>query len=94
MAKQSPQDKRKQELIDELLTDYDGPESFWGESGLFAQLKKKIVERALDAEMNEHLGYRKHDPAGKNSGNSRNGRGKKVVVKNKDLWTSGDEKWG
>jgi len=80
MAKQTPEDKRKQELIDELLQDYDGPGSFWGESGLFAQLKKKIVERALDAEMDEHLGYRKHDPTGNNSGNSRNGRGKKKVV--------------
>jgi len=84
MAKQSPQDKRKQELIDELLTDYDGPESCWGESGLFAQLKKRIVERALDAEMDDHLGYSKHDPSGKNSGNSRNGRGKKTVVLGSD----------
>ena len=80
MAKQSSQEKRKHELIDELLKDYDGPESFWGESGLFAELKKRIVERALDAEMDDHLGYSKHDPKGNNSGNSRNGRGKKKVV--------------
>ena len=81
MAKQSPQDKRKQRLIDELLTDYDGPESFWGESGIFAQLKKRIVECALDAEMDEHLGYGKHDPKGNNSGNSRNGRQRNRGVK-------------
>ena len=80
MAKQTPQEKRKQELIDELLKDYDGPESFWGESGLFADLKKRIVDRSLDAEMDDHLGYSKHDPKGNNSGNSRNGRGKKTVV--------------
>ena len=80
MAKQLFQEKRKHELIDELLKDYDGPESFWGESGLFAELKKRIVERALDAEMDDHLGYSRHDPKGNNSGNSRNGRGKKKVV--------------
>lgn len=71
---------QKEQLIDELLKDYNGPESFWGESGLFAQLKKQIIERALDAEMDNHLGYTKHDPKGNNSGNSRNGRGKKSVV--------------
>lgn len=84
MAKQRPEEKRKQELIDELLKDYDGPESFWGESGLFADLKKRIVERTLDAEMDDHLGYTKHNPKGKNSGNSRNGRGKKRVVIDSD----------
>jgi len=84
MAKQTPEEKRKQALIDELLKDYDGPESFWGESGLFADLKKRIVERALDAEMDAHLGYSKHDPRGNNSGNSRNGRGKKTVVLGND----------
>lgn len=80
MAKQTPQEKRRDELIDELLKGYDGPDSFWGESGLFADLKKRIVERTLDVEMDDHLGYSKHDPKGKNSGNSRNGRGKKTVV--------------
>jgi len=80
MAKKTQQEKQKERLIDELLKDYDGPESFWGESGLFAQLKKQIIERALDAEMDNHLGYTKHDPKGNNSGNSRNGRGKKSVV--------------
>ncbi len=80
MAKKTQQEK----LIDELLADYDGPESFWGESGLFAQLKKKIVERTLEAEMHDHLGYSKHDPQGNNSGNSRNGRGKKMVVIDSD----------
>ena len=84
MAKQTPEEKRKQELIDELLKDYDGPESFWGESGLFADLKRRIVERSLDAEMDDHLGYSKHDPKGNNSGNSRNGRGKKTVIIDSD----------
>jgi putative transposase len=73
-------DKTQEQLIDELLKNYTGPESFWGETGLFSELKKKIIERALDAEMDNHLGYTKHNPQGKNSGNSRNGRGQKTVV--------------
>lgn len=79
MTKLTQQDK----LIDELISDYDSPETFWGESGLFSQLKKRIIERSLDAEMDHHLGYSKHDPKGNNSGNSRNGRGsKKVTIDN------------
>jgi len=73
-------DKTQEQLIDELLKEYKGPESFWGETGIFAQLKKKIIERTLNAEMDNHLGYTKHDPGGHNSGNSRNGRGKKTIV--------------
>lgn len=80
MTKRTQQEK----LIDELLKDYDGPESFWGQSGLFSQLKKKIIERTLEAEMDNHLGYSKHDPKGSNTGNSRNGRGKKTVVVDSD----------
>ncbi len=73
-------DKTQEQLIDELLKEYKGPESFWGETGIFAQLKKKIIERTLNAEMDNHLGYTKHDSKGHNSGNSRNGRGKKTIV--------------
>jgi len=64
-------DKTQEQIIDELFKDYTGPESFRGETSLFSQLKKKIIERTLDAEMDNHLGYAKHDPKGKNSGNSR-----------------------
>ena len=49
-------DRTQEQLIDELLKDYKGPESFWGELGIFAQFKKKIIERALTAEMDNHLG--------------------------------------
>ncbi len=73
-------DKTQEQLIDELLKEYKGPESFWGETGIFAQLKKKIIERTLNSEMDNHLGYTKHDSKGHNSGNSRNGRGKKTIV--------------
>jgi len=72
--------KTQEQLIDDLLKDYKGPETFWGETGIFAQLKKKIIERTLHAEMDDHLGYNKHDPKGHHSGNSRNGKGKKTIV--------------
>jgi putative transposase len=69
-------------LIDQLLTDYKKPEDIIGESGLLKQLTKAILERALQAELNGHLGYEKHDPAGHNSGNSRNGSGRKKLQGN------------
>ena len=43
-----------------------------GPNGLLNQLTKNVLETALDAEMTEHLGYEKHDAAGRGSGNSRN----------------------
>lgn len=51
-----------------------------GPDGLLGQLTKSVLETALDAEMSEHLGYDKHDPAGRNSGNSRNGTRAKTVL--------------
>lgn len=80
MAKKTGEQKQQDKLIDELLKGYDGPDTFWGESGLFNQLKKKIIERSLAAELDEHLGYTKHDPRGQNSGNSRNGHSQKTIV--------------
>jgi putative transposase len=59
-------------LIDKLLGDYKKPEDIIGKNGLLKQLTKALLERAMQAEMSEHLGYDKHDPAGNNSGNSRN----------------------
>ena len=67
------------ELLDALMKDYKKPEDLIGENGLLKQLTKKLLERAMQAEMTEHLGYEKHAPAGNNSGNSRNGRYKKNV---------------
>ena len=60
-------------LIDELLVDYKKPEDITGEHGLLKQLTKALLERAMQAEMTDHLGYAKHDQVGNNSGNSRNG---------------------
>ena len=45
------------ELIDSLLADYEKPEDLIGDNGLLKLLTKKLVERALQAEMAEHLVY-------------------------------------
>jgi putative transposase len=67
------------ELIDKLLADYKNPEQIIGENGLLKQLTKAVLERALKAELTEHLGYEKHDPVGQGSGNSRNGKSRKKL---------------
>jgi putative transposase len=51
-----------------------------GEGGLLQQLTKRVIEAALDGEITDHLGYDKHDPAGKDGGNSRNGTRTKTVL--------------
>ncbi len=67
------------ELLDELLKDYKSPDDMFGNDGLLQQLTKAVLERALQGEMTHHLGYEKHDAAGNNSGNSRNGKSKKTI---------------
>jgi putative transposase len=67
------------ELLDELLKDYHSPDDMFGNDGLLQQLTKAVLERALQGEMTHHLGYEKHDVAGKNSGNSRNGKSSKTI---------------
>jgi len=67
------------ELIDKLLADYKSPADLIGEDGLLKQLTKRLLERAMAAELTEHVGYEKHDPAGRNSGNSRNGSSAKTI---------------
>jgi transposase-like protein len=51
-----------------------------GEGGLLARLTKTVIESALEGELDDHLGYAKHDPAGRNGGDSRNGRRGKTVL--------------
>jgi len=66
-------------LIDTLLKGYKNPDDIVGKNGLLKQLTKALLERAMSAELTEHVGYEKHDPAGNNSGNSRNGSSKKKL---------------
>src|ERR1035438_1648539 len=51
-----------------------------GPGGLLSGLTKTVLEAALDGELTEHLGYEPYDPAGHNSGNSRNGFRTKTVI--------------
>lgn len=51
-----------------------------GEGGLLATLTKRLLESALDGEITDHLGYDKHDPVGRDGGNSRNGTRSKTVL--------------
>src|SRR6266536_2139413 len=68
------------ELLDQLLANYEKPEDLTGVDGLFKQLKRALIERALGVELTEHLGYEKGDPAGRGSGNSRNGASAKTIL--------------
>src|ERR671922_3036191 len=68
------------ELLDQLLANYEKPEDLTGEDGLFKQLKKALIDRALGAELPEHLGYQKGDPAVRGRGNSRNGASPKTIL--------------
>ena len=67
------------ELLDELLKDYRAPADLLGEAGLFRNLKKALIERALAAELTEHPGCEKHGRDGA-SGNARNGHSVKTVL--------------
>ena len=69
----------KPELVEVLLKGFQKPEDIIGEIGLLKRLTKALLVRTLHAELTHHLGYEKHDPAGHNSGNSRNGISSKTV---------------
>ena len=72
--------KSKQDtLIDELLEEVSDPKDILGKNGLLKQLTKRLVERTLEAELTDHLGYEPHEHKGHGTGNNRNGKGNKTV---------------
>jgi putative transposase len=76
----------RKELLDELLKDYQNPADLLGKNGIVKQLTKDLIERALEAELTDHLGYEKHASDGRGSGNSRNGTsGKTLKTEQGDL---------
>ena len=84
--KPDPGSPARRPLVDEELADQllgraqeQGAELL-GPDGLLSQVTKAVLERALAEEMTGHLGYEKHDPAGRGSGNSRNGTTGKTLL--------------
>src|SRR5690349_6877743 len=77
--KPTEEERETDELIDKLLKDRKSPEEVIGDGGLLQQLTKRLLERALGAELTEHVGYEKHSAEGRGSGNSRNGTTPKTL---------------
>jgi transposase-like protein len=62
------------EVLDEILKDYQSPDDFYGPEGIMKQLSKARVERTMEVELTEQLGYAKHDQAEKPTTNRLNGK--------------------
>ena len=67
------------EMLDELLKGCERPEDLLGDTGLMKELKIKLMERMLGAELTEHLGYEQGDAAPPTQSNRRNGSSTKVL---------------
>lgn len=67
------------ELIDQIFAHVKSVDDLKGPDGILRELTGALVERMLEAELTDHLGYEKHAPAGRGSGNSRNGKTKKTL---------------
>jgi putative transposase len=73
-------DRLSDELIDELLAGARSEEEIVGPGGLLADLTRRLVERAMSAELTEHLGYERHQEPPGGSGNARNGSTPKTLL--------------
>ena len=73
------------EVLDELMKNYKGPDDITGPDGLLKELTKALVERAMQAEMTDHLGYEKSEPGKKATDNRRNGSTKKKLRSDQGL---------
>jgi putative transposase len=76
-----PSDRRiSNELIDELLSGASTEEEIAGPGGLLAELTKRLVERAMEVELTDHVGYEPHQEPPGGGGNTRNGTTPKTLV--------------
>lgn len=67
------------EVLDELMKEYKGPDDFYGPDGLVKQLSKALIERAMQAELTEQIGYEKNESGEKATENRRNGKSSKTL---------------
>ena len=70
------------ELLDELLSGVERPEDLLGDKGLMKELKVRLMERMLGAELTQHLGYEPHGEPDSQQTNRRNGASRKVLKGN------------
>jgi putative transposase len=77
---QEVRDRLSDEVIDELLAGARTEEEIVGPAGVLAQLTRRLVERALSAELTEHLGYEPHQEPPGGTGNTRNGSTAKTLA--------------
>ena len=69
----------RKEILDELLKEYKGPDDFFGPDGLVKQLSKALIERVMQAELTEEIGYEKSASGEKETANRRNGNSTKTL---------------
>jgi transposase-like protein len=67
------------EVLDELLKGCRGPDDFYGPDGLVKQLSKALIERMMEAELTEQIGYEKSESGEKATNNRRNGKTSKTL---------------
>ena len=69
-----------QALLDHVIANYKKPADLIGENGMLKQLTKAVIEAALKAEMNQHLGHARYGAVGNATGNVRNGQSAKTLT--------------
>ena len=67
------------EVLDELLKEYKGPDDFYGPDGIMKQLSKALIERMMQTELTEQIGYEKSESGEKVTTNRRNGKSPKTL---------------
>ena len=80
MVKRSDGEQIPDEVIDELLAGAKTEQEIAGPGGLLAQLTKRLVERAMEVELTDHLGYEPHQEPPGGAGNTRNGTSRKTLI--------------